>query len=50
MGTHRVLLADDDAELRRVLRELLDEEGYDVTEVASGDDVITAFLDANCPY
>jgi two-component system response regulator AtoC len=45
VGTRRVLLADDDVDLRRVLSELLIEEGYDVTEVASGDEVVTAFQD-----
>lgn len=45
MVVHRVLVADDDAELRRVLQELLTDEGYDVVAVASGDDVIAAFQD-----
>ena len=46
MVVHRVLLADDDAELRRVLRELLSDEGYEVAEASSGDEVIAAFQDA----
>jgi two-component system response regulator AtoC len=41
--TSRILLADDDGELRVVLRELLSGEGYDVLEVQRGDDVIAAF-------
>ena len=46
MVVHRVLLADDDAELRRVLRELLSDEGYEVAEASSGDEVIAAFQEA----
>jgi two-component system response regulator AtoC len=38
-----ILLADDDGELRVVLRELLTGEGYEVQEVQRGDDVIAAF-------
>lgn len=41
--TPRLLLADDDGELRVVLRELLTGEGYEVQEVQRGDDVIAAF-------
>jgi two-component system, NtrC family, response regulator AtoC len=39
---HHVLIADDDDSIRSVLRELLEDEGYDVAEVASGQEVITA--------
>src|SRR6478752_3560105 len=46
MVVHRVLLADDDVDLRRVLRELLSDEGYDVIEASSGEEVIAAFQDA----
>jgi two-component system response regulator AtoC len=46
VGIHRVLLADDDAELRRVLRELLADEGYDISEASNGDEVVSAFQDA----
>ncbi|MGH2549262.1 MAG: response regulator, partial [Thermomicrobiales bacterium] len=39
----QILLADDDAELRGVLRELLSGEGYETREVQRGDDVLAAF-------
>ncbi|MGN6030195.1 MAG: sigma-54-dependent transcriptional regulator [Thermomicrobiales bacterium] len=39
---HHVLIADDDDSIRSVLRELLEDEGYDVAEVASGQEVIAA--------
>jgi two-component system response regulator AtoC len=38
----RVLIADDDPDLRGVLRTLLKDEGYDVTEASSGVEVQTA--------
>jgi two-component system response regulator AtoC len=47
--TSRILLADDDGELRVVLRELLSGEGYDVLEVQRGDDVIAAFDEKEPP-
>lgn len=39
---HHILIADDDDSIRSVLRELLEDEGYDVAEVASGQEVIAA--------
>ncbi|CAN5580670.1 sigma-54 dependent transcriptional regulator [soil metagenome] len=39
----QILLADDDAELRSVLRELLSDEGYEIREVQRGDEVVAAF-------
>ncbi len=38
----RILIADDDAAIRSVLRDLLDEEGYRVEEVDSGQGVLEA--------
>ena len=38
----RVLVADDDADLRKVLRDLLTDEGFVVTETDHGDAVIAA--------
>src|SRR5215203_78974 len=40
---YRILIADDSAAIRDVLREALVDEGYDVTEAASGDDVLFEF-------
>jgi two-component system response regulator AtoC len=40
---HRILIADDSASIRDVLKEALLDEGYDVLEAASGDEVVTAF-------
>jgi two-component system response regulator AtoC len=35
----RILVADDDAAIRSVLREFLDDEGFDVDEATNGADV-----------
>jgi two-component system, NtrC family, response regulator AtoC len=39
----RILVADDDGGIRSLLRELLEDEGYDVDEAANGAAVIDAF-------
>ncbi|MDQ3548068.1 MAG: sigma-54 dependent transcriptional regulator [Chloroflexota bacterium] len=39
----RILVADDDAGIRTLLRELLEDEGYDVDDAVNGSGVITAF-------
>lgn len=44
----QILLADDDSELRSVLRALLSGEGYEIEEVSRGDDVVAAF-DGSAP-
>jgi two-component system response regulator AtoC len=44
---YRILIADDSDAIREVLNEALQDEGYDVTEVASGDAVIEAFKESN---
>jgi two-component system response regulator AtoC len=44
---YRILIADDSDAIRDVLNEALQDEGYDVTEVASGDAVIEAFKETN---
>lgn len=41
----KILVADDDAAIREVLVDFLKEEGYDVSEVDSGDGVLTAMAD-----
>lgn len=38
----RILVADDDAAIRSVLREFLEDEGYDVEEAADGAHVLTS--------
>jgi two-component system response regulator AtoC len=43
----RVLIADDDPDLRGVLRQLLVEEGYDVTEASSGVEVESALTESD---
>ncbi|HWV25185.1 MAG TPA: sigma-54 dependent transcriptional regulator [Thermomicrobiales bacterium] len=43
---HRILIADDDAAIRQVLRELLTDEGYDVQEADTGSAVLAALADA----
>jgi two-component system response regulator AtoC len=40
---HRVLIADDSAAIREVLREALADEGYDIAEAESGDEVLAVF-------
>jgi two-component system response regulator AtoC len=46
---HRILIADDSTAIRDVLREALLDEGYDVLEAASGDEVVTAFDGGEAP-
>ena len=43
----RILVADDDAAIRGVLREFLEDEGYDVDEAANGGHVLTALKGGN---
>jgi two-component system, NtrC family, response regulator AtoC len=45
----RILLVDDDAELRNVLVELLNDEGYEVSEGEQGQDVLDAFNGSGDP-
>ena len=55
VGTHgglvarSILIADDSAAIRDVLREALIDEGYDVAEVSSGDGVLAAFNGSDTP-
>src|SRR5262245_61745594 len=44
-----ILIADDSAAIRDVLREALVDEGYDVAEVSSGDGVLAAFNGSDTP-
>ena len=46
---YRILIADDSAAIRDVLREALVDEGYDVSEAASGDDVLAEFNGSGAP-
>jgi len=43
----RVLIADDDPDLRGVMRDLLSEEGYEISEASSGTEVLSALASAN---
>ncbi|HEU5434293.1 MAG TPA: sigma-54 dependent transcriptional regulator, partial [Thermomicrobiales bacterium] len=43
----RVLVADDDAGIRSILREFLEDEGYDVAEAVNGAAVLTALNQKN---
>ena len=36
----RILIADDSAGIRDVLRDALSDEGYDISEASSGDEVL----------
>ena len=43
----RILIADDDPAIRDVLKDLLQDEGFDVAEVDSGADVLSALQAKN---
>jgi two-component system response regulator AtoC len=43
----KILIADDDASIREVLRDLLTDEGFDVEEAASGNGVLQALASQN---
>ena len=45
----RMLVADDDGSIRSILRELLEDEGYDVQETESGAGVLSALTGKNGP-
>jgi DNA-binding response OmpR family regulator len=50
-GTHahpRVLVVDDDAGARAAVGRILEEEGYDATQAADGEEA-SSLLDAFCP-
>ncbi len=46
----RVLVADDEPQLRTLLTRLLTREGYDVTAVASGAELVSAVREADEPF
>ena len=46
---YRILIADDSEAIRDVLREALVDEGYDVSEAASGDEVLAEFNGNEAP-
>ena len=46
---YRILIADDSAAIRDVLREALVDEGYEVSEAASGEEVLAEFNGSNSP-
>lgn len=39
---HSILVADDEESLRQLVRDALEETGFDVCEAANGDEVVTA--------
>ncbi len=43
----RILVVDDDASIRAILKELLEEEGYSVNEAGDGAEVLTALAKQN---
>jgi len=45
--TGRVLIVDDEPNMRRTLSDILKDEGYDVTTAATGDEAVTACSQAN---
>ena len=46
---HRILIADDAEAIRDVLRDALVDEGYDISEASSGDEVLAAFNGGESP-
>lgn len=46
---HRILVADDDQAIRKMLRSVLEDEGYDVSEAGTGAEVLEAFSSADPP-
>ena len=44
----RILVADDDAAIRSVLREFLEDEGYEIEEAGNGADVLTTLTERDC--
>jgi two-component system response regulator (stage 0 sporulation protein F) len=47
MNAPRVLIADDDTDLREELASVLSEDGYDVDEAADGNELLDALASAN---
>ena len=45
--THRILIADDDADLRQLLRLMLSREGFDIIEAANGIDALARAYDSH---
>lgn len=48
--TAAVLIVDDDDDIRDVVRELLEDEGYDVQEARHGEDALRFLRKATSPY
>jgi|Deesub1362A_J573_1020465.scaffolds.fasta_scaffold00073_30 PAS domain S-box-containing protein len=44
-GTETVLLAEDDAEVRRLIKTLLEKSGYTVIEAVDGEDAVRKFME-----
>jgi DNA-binding response OmpR family regulator len=45
MSDRRILVVDDDADIRLLVRELLDRRGYSVTEARDGNEALRVFFD-----
>lgn len=45
MRPPRILLAEDDADMRTLVREALEDEGYDVVEAADGNELLDRLAD-----
>lgn len=48
-GRHRLLVVDDDAEIRRMLKRLLESEGYLVNEAATGSELMGSLANGSSP-
>ena len=47
-NTHRILVIDDDPDIRRLLRLALEDAGYDVREAQEGDDGLAIARQERC--
>ena len=45
----RILIADDDAAIRSMLRDFLEDEDYEIEETENGEEVLTAFKENDNP-
>ena len=45
MDKERILIVDDEARMRKLVRDFLEREGYDVSEAADGDQAVATFFE-----
>lgn len=50
MGAHKILVIDDEVQMRRVLRATLSVHGYEVVEAASGEEALRRLDAESCDF